>query len=242
MGRLRGYVRPLLWQFAAGVCTPATISVRCGMKAPSEGLELLRALSLALVLIAGCMGSAAAGSREVEERAAKIRASSCQTCHGSDGNSADPTVPRLNAQLASYIFARLDSMRYPIREAPRAIHSMGGVAPGLDPKVIVAIANYYARQPPVPIQLPRGVDMEGARIYKKGSGKYVPSCQGCHGSGGQGSARAPRLAGQHSEYLVMQLKAFAAGARIGDPMNHHVWLMPPEQMQAVAIFLSGKRE
>ena len=49
----------------------------------------------------------------------------------------------------------------------------------------------------------------------------------------------PRLAGQHAEYLELQLQAFAMAARIGDPMNHHVWVMTPDQMRAVAAFLGG---
>jgi cytochrome c553 len=50
---------------------------------------------------------------------------------------------------------------------------------------------------------------------------------------------APRLAGQHVDYLELQMRAFALAGRIADPMNHHVWVMTPEQMRAVATYLGG---
>ena len=203
-------------------------------------------MKLAIAFLAGCLGftalSAKADSKGIEVTAAQVRASSCQTCHGPRGDSADPTVPRLNGQLAPYIFARLHSMRYPIREAPRAIHNMGDIAPGLDSQVIAAIANYYAVQSPTRGHLTNSASAEGERIYKRGAGKDVPACQNCHGMKGQGGAGAPRLAGQHREYLALQLQAFAMGARIGDPMNHHVWQMPSEQMQAIASYLGAGHE
>lgn len=35
------------------------------------------------------------------------------------------------------------------------------------------------------------------------------------------------------------MRAFALAGRIADPMNHHVWVMTPEQMRAVANYLGG---
>lgn len=169
-----------------------------------------------------------------QQTAASLRAATCQTCHGERGDSAKADVPRLNGQDAQYLYDRLHSMRYPLREAPRAIHNMGDLAPELQSQVIAALANYYASQAPAPWQA--GGSAAGARIYASGA-KDIPACQGCHGAKGEGYGRAPRLAGQHSEYLFLQLQAFAMAARVADPMNHHVWTMTPEQMQAVAAYL-----
>jgi len=182
---------------------------------------------------------AMAQNTDAETKAASLRASTCQTCHGADGNSVSSTVPRLNGQGASYLYARLHSLRYPIQEAPRAIHNMGDIAPQLESKVIAALANYYAGQTPPQRHPGGGATAEGERIYKSGAGADIPACQGCHGARGEGSATAPRLAGQHGDYLELQLQAFAMAARVADPMNHHVWTMTPPQMKAVASYLSG---
>jgi len=198
---------------------------------------LFLAGSLALLAL-----PANADDKDVNARAASVRQTTCQTCHGPDGNSADPKVPRLNGQLAPYIFSRLHSMRYPLREAPRAIHNMGGLAPELETKVIAALANYYAAQAPMGTRLAQGdLARAGEKIYKNGSGP-VPACQGCHGAQGQGSDKAPRLAGQHGEYLVMTMQAFAMGIRVSEPMNRHVWQMPVEQMKAVSAYLAASHD
>lgn len=193
------------------------------------------------LLVASCLAlltlPAMADDKDVNARAANIRQTACQTCHGPDGNSRDPKVPRLGGQLAPYIFSRLHSLRYPVREAPRATHNMGGVAPDLETKVIAAIANYYAAQTPMTAGPARdGLARTGEKIYKNGAGP-VPACQGCHGAQGQGSDKGPRLAGQHGEYLVMTMQSFAMGIRVSEPMNRHVWQMPVEQMKAVAAYL-----
>ena len=193
-----------------------------------------------ILLLATSMAGAAAAAdtSETQTAAQKVRTESCQSCHGPLGDSADPKVPRLNGQSASYLYDRLHSMRYPIREAPRAIHTMGGIAPDLQTQVVAALANYYAGQTPTQSHPLGAAAAEGERIYKRGA-KDIPACQSCHGAGGEGGRNAPRLAGQHADYLELQLEAFAMAARISDPMNHHVWVMTPEQMHAVAAYLGG---
>ncbi len=182
---------------------------------------------------------AMAQDKDAEATASSLRASTCQTCHGVTGDSTSSTVPRLNGQDASYLYARLHSLRYPIREAPRAIHNMGDIAPQLESQVIAALANYYAGQKPPPVHPGGAAAAEGGRIYKSGAGPNIPACQTCHGARGEGHGSAPRLAGQHGDYLELQLQAFAMAARVSDPMNRHVWTMTPGQMKAVASYLSG---
>jgi len=173
---------------------------------------------------------------DVEKTAAVLRASNCSACHGGTGDSPTATVPRLNGQNAAYLRSRLESFRYPIREAPRMIHGMGHLSPQLTTGVIAELAKFYAGQPP-PSQA--GSDNKlGAAIYRTGA-KDIPACRGCHGERGEGQGGVPRLAGQHEEYLRLQLQGFAMAARIADPMNHHVWMMKPEQADAVAAYLAN---
>ena len=127
-------------------------------------------------------------------------------------------------------------MRYPLNEAPRAIHNMGGIAPRLQSQVMAALANYYAGQAPPQWHANSSASAAGERLYKHGA-KTIPACEGCHGTEGQGRDEVPRLAGQHGEYLTLQLQAFAMAIRIADPMNRHVWTMTPEQRRAIAAYL-----
>jgi cytochrome c553 len=171
------------------------------------------------------------------QTAMSIRASQCSSCHGQTGDSPTASVPRLNGQSAAYLYARLHSLRYPVRESPRAIHAMGDIAPALRTDVIAALANFYAGQKP-PEWAPPPDAKEGMRLYRQG-GKDIPACQSCHGVRSQGFGEAPRLAGQHAEYLELQLQSFTMAARVADPMNHHVWLMTPEQASALAHYLGN---
>jgi len=171
-----------------------------------------------------------------QEKAAALRDSSCRTCHGETGNSSSDTTPRLNGQNAGYLRSRLESFRYPIKEAPRLIHNMGVPASELTGPMIAALANFYASQ--VPFSGGKGVNAIGAMIYQKGA-KDIPACQGCHGARGEGTATAPRLAGQHKGYLKIQLEAFGMAARVADPMNHHVWVMTADQAEGVAAYLGN---
>ncbi len=49
----------------------------------------------------------------------------------------------------------------------------------------------------------------------------------------------PRIAGQHSAYLMQQLEAFKSGARAGTAMNRHTWDMTLEQMQKLSAYLAN---
>ncbi len=204
-----------------------------------RGAVMMRAAMIAVMFVLAGAGAAVADTRNAQKIAAEIRVKNCQGCHGPLGDSTTPEIPRLNGQAASYLFTRLHSLRYPIREAPRAIHDMGEIVPQLQSQVIAALANYYADQAPTKPLAMAGASSEGARLYKFGAGKDVPACAGCHGVDGEGRGNAPRLAGQRADYLELQLRAFGLSARIADPMNRHVWLMTPEQMRAVATYLGG---
>ena len=49
----------------------------------------------------------------------------------------------------------------------------------------------------------------GRSIFEGGLPAHnVPACSACHGNQGQGTAAAPRIAGQHLNYIVKQLIVF----------------------------------
>ena len=202
-------------------------------RSPKRG-HVCRAAALGTALLLCALPSWA--QTVAEKEAAAVRAARCESCHGPDGNSSADKTPRLNGQSAAYIRGRLLSFRYPIREAPHAFRSMAIAGANLSDGVIAALARFYAAQPPFTTGV--NPNAAGEAIYQKGA-KDVPACRGCHGGAGEGSAAAPRLAGQHKAYLQTQLQAFSIAARIADPMNHHVWVMTDQQAQAVAAYLGN---
>ena len=84
----------------------------------------------------------------------------------------------------------------------------------------------------------------GEKIYKAGiPGVGVPACASCHGPAGAGiPVQFPRLAGQHSEYVVTQLKAFYSGERTNDGakmMRTIAAKLSDAEMNAVADYIQG---
>jgi cytochrome c553 len=82
------------------------------------------------------LGDAAAGAAKIE---------ACVACHGEDGNSADPSIPRLAGQHAAYLAKALRAYRSGARSNPM-------MAPVLFEPLsdgdIDAIAAYFATQVP----------------------------------------------------------------------------------------------
>ena len=71
----------------------------------------------------------------------------------------------------------------------------------------------------------------------------VQACATCHGKDAEGNGSFPRLAGQHSEYLVKQLVLFKSELRAGGsaPIMHNITTgMSFEQMEAVAAYVMSR--
>ena len=179
----------------------------------------------------------------VEAPAETVAARVCAACHGRDGDSISPFFPRLAGQPAAYLERQLKAFRDKTRADPPAVAYMWGMASQLNDEIIGGLAAYYASQRARPNTLKPGVSVAfGKEIYERGIAEnLVPSCAGCHGAAAQGDTTAPRLAGQHPEYLVKQLAFFKARLREGDPvMVAACAQMTAEQMEAVALYASSR--
>lgn len=71
----------------------------------------------------------------------------------------------------------------------------------------------------------------GKQIYNK--------CISCHGSKGQGRGHIPKLAGQHSRYLVKQLKDIKSKRRSVPQMNAVVRKLTKKDMKEVSKYLES---
>lgn len=176
-------------------------------------------------------------------KAQKIVNDVCAACHTTDGNSTSPAYPSLAGQHPEYIFKQLVEFKSGARK--NAI--MAPNVTNLSEDDMRNLAAYFAAQQPKPRQAKdAALVAEGQKIYKGGNaGSGVPACASCHGPAGSGiPVQFPRLAGQHSKYVLSQLKNFRTGDRANDGgkmMQVIARKMTDHEMKAVAEYISGLR-
>ena len=175
--------------------------------------------------------------RSGEEKAINL----CSTCHGPRGISTSPEFPILAAQQQAYLVAQLDAFRAKTRAEQIAHDFMWGIAGGLDDRMIVAVAHYYATQPPAPGRPgDPALIAKGKQLFEKGApDRGIPSCTTCHGTDGQGSATFPRLAGQHAKYVRKQLEYIQSLVRNAPVMHGVVKDLTPDEIDAVAAYVQS---
>jgi cytochrome c553 len=163
---------------------------------------MLRLIGILAALV-WLISPGAGGTADLE--AARRKAEVCTPCHGSDGNSTDPSIPSLAGQPSLYTYYQLLQFRERQREDPQ----MSPVAASLSDADMQDIAAYYAAQTPVP------PSRTGDPGKLEAGQKLVQMhyCDSCHAPGLVGQKHIPRLAGQHYEYLLKQLRAFKAQTR-----------------------------
>jgi len=173
-------------------------------------------------------------------RGKQIASTVCVACHGADGNSVSPANPVLAGQHAGYIVAQLTAFKSGTRPSP----IMQGMAAGLTPDDVQAVAAWFASQKPSPrFARDKALAARGQEIWRSGiKATDVPACAGCHGAAGQGiPSQFPRLAGQYSDLSYGWLKAFASGARPNAVMGQVASKLSENDMKAVAEYISGLR-
>ena len=142
----------------------------------------------------------------------KTLSATCAACHGGDGNSVNPTWPKLAGQGAGYLEKQLHDFRSDKRNDPSMTAMAKGIASDAD---VVDLAAYYAEQKAsAGAASDQAKVTEGEAIYKGGNlTTGVAACAACHGPTGSGNvaAKFPGLAGQHAVYTINQLKLFKSG-------------------------------
>jgi cytochrome c553 len=143
--------------------------------------------------------------------AGKKKAEACVACHGANGNSPSGAFPTIAGQNARYIYLQLRDYKEGRRKNPM----MSPIAAGLEKQDMHDLAAYFASQK----QARTSFKAEPERI-KAGAAKAEESlCAMCHLGGMAGQNEVPRLAGQHPEYIMTQLKNFKARERTNDAGN-----------------------
>jgi len=177
----------------------------------------------------------------VQAYAHRMAVGVCGTCHGPHGNSIQPKFPRLAAQNANYLAQQLKNFRSQTRGDPDALGYMWGMAAQLDDSTITALAQYYAAQAARAGRGDPALVAQGREIYQHGIiSEGVPACATCHGADAHGVADFPRLAGQHSQYILKQLASFQSNMRNVAIMHGVALNLRTAEMQSVAAYLEGQ--
>ena len=172
----------------------------------------------------------------------------CSKCHGQTGVSISPLFPILAAQQPSYIEMELQLFRQRSRSDPHARAFMWGIARALDDDQIEALAQYFSSQPRVSVRAAKdpALAAKGKAIYENGvPERDILGCIGCHGPNAEGIHTFPRLAGQHRDYLAIQLQQFNGRQTNGqlresEIMHRFTQDITEDEIAAVTEYLASK--
>ena len=172
----------------------------------------------------------------------------CVACHGTDGNSPVATYPKLAGQIPQYLEKQLKNFKAAEGKQPERVNAiMNGMVMALSDDDMRNVSAYFASQKQVPdvAKDPKTIEA-GQKLWRAGDlSKGLPACAGCHGPAGAGlPAQFPRLAGQWSDYIEAQLKAFRNEERANDPakmMRMIALKMTDKEIKAVADYAAGLR-
>jgi cytochrome c553 len=190
-------------------------------------------------------GPSAAGDAS---KGQQIASQVCAACHNTDGNSTQAVNPILAGQHSEYTFKQLQNFKpQGGKPAERPNPIMAGMVAALSVDDMRNVAAYFESRTPKPraARDPALVRL-GQSIYRGGIlARNVAACTACHGPNGAGvPAQYPRLAGQFSEYVAAQLRAFRSGERANDPnrtMRAVAEKLSDREIAAVAEYISGLR-
>ena len=165
----------------------------------------------------------------------------CSKCHGEYGVSISPLFPILAGQRPGYIEAELKLFRIRGRSDPRGRAFMWGIARGLTDEQIKGVAQYFSSQPAIKggaSSNPALAD-KGKVMYENGApDRDIEACTVCHGHSGEGVNTQPRLAGQHTDYVSIQMFQYRKGLRENKVMQHVTEKMTDDEIAAVVDYVS----
>ena len=200
-----------------------------------------------VAILLGLLAGWAQTGYSADAAAGKELSASCSACHGADGNSAVPSFPKLAGQGARYLQKQMQD----IRDGARPVPTMAGQLDGKSDEELADIAAFFASQPASGGQTNPDMLALGQKVYRAGvAERSVAACTACHSPTGKGNAPAgfPALAGQHAEYIAVQLKMYRKGyeddagrTNDGDAkiMRTTAFGLSDKEIEAVSSYVSG---
>ncbi len=202
---------------------------------------LVSVLLCALLNVAQADNAAMVESLQGDAAAGKEKSQVCAACHGADGNSSVAIWPKLAGQQENYLREQIVAFRDGVREDL----SMQPMVANLSDQDVADLAAYFSSQSVVSGEADPELVQLGALIYRGGNSETaVPACSGCHLPDGSSNNPAawPALKGQHADYVVKQLQAYASGSRVTDPasmMQEISQRLSEQEIKAVAQYITG---
>jgi cytochrome c553 len=205
---------------------------------------MIRTCALAVGLVFAVAPAYAQDAAKAQSIAAQV----CAACHAADGNSIGPANPKIAGQHPEYLHKQLADFKGQGGKKPvRDNAVMTSMVANLSDADMKNLAAYFSGQKLKPAAAAdKDLAALGQKVWRGGNTQTgVPACAGCHGPTGAGiPAQYPRVAGQYSEYLAAQLRAFKEGGRANDPngmMRGVTARMSEREIKAVAEYAAGLR-
>ena len=196
-----------------------------------------------MLLLSGCAQGIGHSGDETTLTGVALAQKECSMCHGITGESVSPVFPKLAGQQKEYLVSQLTDFKGHTRSDALGVQNMWGAAHHLTPTQINELADYFSSQPPMRAPASSAApDARGEMIYRTGLPQQgVTACSACHGAQGQGNGLFPRLAGQHANYVVRQLKVFKLTDERprGAPMRAVTHDLSEADMLAVARYVAS---
>jgi cytochrome c553 len=195
--------------------------------APYVFAAVVRAASVCLAF--GVSFVLAARAQTVEEKA-----QICSACHGENGIPQDKATPIIAGQHQGYLYLQLRDYKL----GARAGEQMAPIAQALERDEMMALAEYFSKQPWPSLRQPPASAQETATALRANA---EIGCTGCHLGEYQGDGTQPRIAGQSQEYLAQTMLAFRTRARANNPgMTDLMRATSEAEIAAMAAYLAGR--
>ncbi len=183
----------------------------------------------------------------------------CVACHGEKGNSVIAMYPHIAGLPAGYVVSQLKKFQIPAGQtkaarmnadgSPTAMTAIVGQMTEADMNDLAAYVSQQKLEKPAFAKEAANLDLvhRGREIWRAGiPSRNVPACASCHGADGKGMPEQfPFLSGQHPEYILAQLQAFAEGHRTHGGTENMMGTianrMSNADMKAVADYAAGVR-
>lgn len=155
-------------------------------------------------------------------------AQECASCHGSDGNANNPSMPSLAGQDARYFVKAMKQYQ----DGKRRHQGMFEAVESLSEQELADLATFYATQEPV---------KRNVRAPLK-SNEWIARCARCHGmDGNSNDPRFPMLAGQEVNYLKKKLRDYSMEERAATTMHAMADPLSAMDVERIANYFASQQ-
>jgi cytochrome c553 len=161
----------------------------------------MRGFLVAMAIV--CATTLPVSAATLEERVAP-----CLACHGEKGQSANPEIPSLGAQMAPYALIQL----FMFRERLRRNDIMNDAVKGFSDDDLRTFSDYVSR---LPAPRPASEPSDAARLQRGQMLVRQYRCDICHNGDLAGRENVPRIAGQREDFLAKTMREYKANVRPG---------------------------